>query len=187
MCGGGESGLPSSIIEAMEKDLSAFRPTRIWKRMSAERRLQAAEVFWSDEQSTEQQVEAVGALATHMKFRTKSVIALPLDRKARYLSTFPSISDTIAARALVSYHLAHQRTMMGEFLDALEVKHENGLIEEETITTPDEERLRTAVARIAAKYPAEDVGLYFSTLVSQDPETWGALAELPATTAAPAT
>src|SRR5215207_8855400 len=103
----------------MEKDLSAYRPTRIWKRMTAERRLQAAEVFWADEQSTEQQVEAVAALATHMKFRTKSVVALPLDRKAKYLATFPGISDTIAARALVSYHLEHQRAMMAEFLDGL--------------------------------------------------------------------
>lgn len=171
----------------MEKDLSAFRPTRIWKRMSAERRLRAAEVFWSDEQSTEQQVEAVAALATHMKFRTKSVIALSLDRKARYLSTLPGISDTIAARALVSYHLEHQRPMMGEFLDALGVKHEHGLIEEETVEKPGEEVLRTAVAQIAAKYPADDVSLYFSTLVSQDPETWEALAERPETTAAPST
>lgn len=165
----------------MDKDLSAFRPTRIWKRMSAERRLRAAEVFWSDEQSTEQQVEAVAALASHMKFRTKSVVALPLDRKARYLSTLPGISDTVAARALVSYHLEHQRSMMGEFLDGLGVTHENGLIEEETVTAPDEERLRTAVAQLAAKYPAEDVSLYFSTLVSQDPETWGMLADLPET------
>ena len=171
----------------MEKDLSAFRPTRIWKRMSAERRLRAAEVFWSDEQSTEQQVEAVAALANHMKFRTKSVIALPLDRKARYLSTLPGISDTIAARALVSYHLEHQRAMMAEFLDALGIRHENGLIEEETVQKPGEEGLRTAVAQMATKYPAEDVSLYYSTLVSQDPETWEALAELPETTAAPST
>ena len=63
----------------MEKDLSAFRPTRIWKRMPSDRRLKAAEFFWTDEQSTDQQVEAVTALAAHMKFRTKSVIALPLD------------------------------------------------------------------------------------------------------------
>ena len=168
----------------MEKDLSAFRPTRIWKRMPADRRLRAAEVFWADDQSSEQQVEAVAALASHMKFRTKSVIALSLERKAKYLSSLPAIAETIAARALVSYHLDQQRPMMGEFLDALGVKHENGLIEEETVTKPGEEVLRAAVTQIAAKYPAEDVSLYLSTLVSQDPETWEALAELPETTAA---
>jgi len=115
----------------MDQDLSAFRPTRIWKRMSAERRMKAAEVFWADDQSTDQQIEAVAAIASHMKFRTKSVIALPLDRKAKYLTTLPNISDSIVARALVSYHLEHQRPMMGAFLDALGIMHEDWLISEE--------------------------------------------------------
>lgn len=165
----------------MDKDLSAFRPTRIWRRMSTDRRLKAAEFFWTDEQSTDQQIEAVAALASHMKFRAKSVIGLPIERKARYLSTFPGISDNIAARALVSYHLEYQRPMMGEFLDALGIAHENGLISEESVAKPDAERVRAAAAQLAGKYPAEDVALYFSTLVSQDPETWEALTELPET------
>jgi hypothetical protein len=167
----------------MEQDLSAFRPTRIWKRLPAERRVKAAEVFWSDEQSTEQQVEAVAALATHMKFRTKSVIGLPLERKAKYLATLPGISDTVAARALVSYHLEHQRPMMGAFLDSLGIAHENGLISEENVAVPDAEKVRTAAAELAGKFPEEDVALYFSTLVSQDPETWAALTTLPQTVA----
>jgi hypothetical protein len=167
----------------MDKDLSAFRPTRIWKRMSAERRLQAAEFFWTDEQSTDQQVEAVAALASHMKFRTKSVISLPLERKAKYLATYPGISDNIAARALVSYHLEFQRPMMAAFLDSLGIAHENGLISEDTISKPEIERLRSAAAQLAEAYPAEDVSLYFSTLVSQDPETWESLTELPQTVA----
>src|SRR5215203_2123533 len=69
---------------AMEQDLSEFRPSRIWKRMSSELRQQAARVFWSDEQSNDQQIEAVGAISGAMKFRPKSVIALPLERKAKY-------------------------------------------------------------------------------------------------------
>lgn len=167
----------------MESDLSAFRPTRIWKRMPAERRLQAAETFWSDEQSTEQQVEAVAALASHMKFRAKSVVTLPLERKAKYLAGFPGISDSIAARALVSYHLEHQRPMMAAFLNALGIAHEDGLISDETVAAPDTERVQAAAAELAGKYPADAVSLYLSTLVSQDPETWSALAALPQTTA----
>ena len=167
----------------MEQDLSAFRPTRIWKRLSSERRIKAAEVFWSDEQSTEQQIEAVAAIATQMKFRTKSVVGLPLDRKAKYLATLPGISDTVAARALVSYHLEHQRPMMGTFLDSLGIAHEEGLISEENVTVPDADKVRAAASGLADKYPAEDVALYFSTLVSQDPETWKELTGLPQTTA----
>ena len=159
-------------------DLSEFRPSRLWKRMSPERRLTASELFWTDEESTEQQVEAVAALAAHMKFRTKSVVSLPLDKKIRYLATLPSISDAVAARALVNYHLERQRPMMGAFLDSLGIAHENGLISEENVSRPDEAKLKAAASELAGKYPNDDVTLYFGTLVSQDPDTWGALADL---------
>lgn len=144
--------------------------------MSPERRLDAAELFWADDESSEQQIEAVAAIAGHMKFRTKSVIALPVARKAKYLAGLPNVSDAIAARALVHYHLERQRPMMVTFLDALGITHENGLITDETVPKPDRERLKTAVASLASSYSAEDVGLYFATLVSQDPDTWGELA-----------
>lgn len=146
--------------------------------MAPERRLAAAELFWADEQSTEQQIEAVGALAAHMKFRAKSVVALPLDKKAKYLATLPSVSDTVAARALVNYHLARQRPMMGAFLDHLGIAHEEGLISEDNVTKPDKGALAAAAADLASRFPQDDVTLYFNTLVSQDPDTWGALAEL---------
>jgi hypothetical protein len=161
-------------------DLSEFRPSRLWKKMPPERRMAAAELFWADEQSTEQQVEAVAALAAHMKFRAKSVVALPIEKKAKYLATLPAVSDSVAARALVNYHLERQRPMMRAFLDSLGIAHEDGLISEENVTKPDPEKLKTAAAELSSKFPREDVALYFSTLVSQDPDTWGALADLAA-------
>jgi hypothetical protein len=145
--------------------------------MSSERRVAAAELFWADDQSTEQQLEAVAALAAHMKFRAKSVIGLPVEKKAKYLSTLPAISDSVAARALVNYHLERQRPMMGAFLDSLGIVHEDGLISEENTTKPEPDKLRAAAEDLATNYPQPDVSLYLSTLVSQDPETWGSLAE----------
>lgn len=165
----------------MTQDFSAFRPSRLWKRLPLERREAAAELFWKDEASAEQQVEACASIATHMKFRAKTVLALPPEKKARYLVRLPNVSDAVAARALVNYHLETQRPMMGAFLDALGVAHDDGLIKDETIVKPESEKLRAAATDVAAKYPAADVALYFSTLVSQDPETWGELAELPQT------
>src|SRR6266542_134126 len=161
-------------------DLSEFRPSRLWKKMPPERRIAAAELFWADEQSTEQQIEAVAALAAHMKFRAKSVVALPIDKKAKYLATLPGVSDTVAARALVNYHLERQRPMMSAFLDSLGITHEDGLISEENVMKPDPEKLKTAAGELSSKFPQEDVSLYLSTLVSQDPDTWGALADLAA-------
>ena len=88
---------------------------------------------------------------------------------------------TVAARALVSYHLSQQRTMMSAFLDKLGIAHEDGLISDETVTRPDAERLRAAAAELGASFPADDVSLYLATLVSQDPDTWSDLAEVPET------
>ena len=44
------------------------------------------------------------------------------------------------------------------------------------------DKLKEAAAEVAANFPPEDVALYLSTLVSQDPGTWGELAEMPQTT-----
>ena len=171
----------------MTQDYSEFRPSRLWKRLPAERRMAAAELFWMDEQSEEQQIEAVASIAAHMKFRTKSVLALPTDKRSKYLSTLPNISESIAARALVNYHLAQQRPMMSAFLDTLGISHEDGLISDESVAKPEPDRLRSAAAELASKFPAEDVSLYFATLISQDPETWGDLADAPETHGASST
>jgi hypothetical protein len=78
----------------------------------------------------------------------------------------------------VLYHLAAQRPMMGAFLDALGIAHENGLIQEGSVA-PDQAKLGPAVTALANAYPAADVSIYLNTLLCHDPETWGALQGLP--------
>lgn len=153
------------------------RPSQLWKQLASERKLQAAEAFWRDENARAEQAEAISAIAQRIKFRPKSVIALPVGRKARHLTALASLSEILAARLLVSYHLAHQRPMMASFLDALGIAHENGLIADEEFQPPSAEALSAAARTLTESYPADDVTLYLSTLVWQDPETWGALAE----------
>jgi hypothetical protein len=159
-------------------DLSSFRPSKLWRRMPLEQRVDAASLFWDDEHSADQQVEAVGSIATQMKFRPQSVVSLPPERRAKYLAQLPNISDSIAARALVNYHLERRRAMMGTFLDLLGIAHDNGLISEENVPKPAPEKVRAAATELASKYPAPDVELYLATLVSQDPGTWDALVDV---------
>src|SRR5579862_3019357 len=109
---------------------STLTPARVWKQMTIEQRQRAALAFWSDPEATDDQVQAAFLIAQQKKFRAKTVIGLDLDRKARHLSTM-LLPDALAARALILYHLADQRPMMGAFLDALGIKHENGLIGED--------------------------------------------------------
>src|SRR5688500_18874216 len=99
--------------------------------------------------------------------------------KARQLVSSCSCADLRAARLLVAYHLAQQRPMMGSFLDARGIQHEDGLIADEEMKPPSAEQLHDAAKSIAGAYPAEEVALYLATLVWQDPDTWGALADAP--------
>ncbi len=155
------------------------RPSQLWKLLPPERKLQAAAAFWKDENGAIEQAEAVATIAQRIKFRAKSVLTMPRDTKARQLASLPAVSELVAARLLVAYHLDQHRPMMGSFLDALGIAHEEGLIADEEMKAPEPERLRDAARTLAAAYPAEEVAVYLSTLVWQDPETWGTLAEVP--------
>jgi len=155
------------------------RPSQLWKQMSAERRAQAAEAFWRDENGGSEQAEVIGTIANRIKFRVKSVLTLPMEKKVKYLLGLPAVSEMVAARLLVAYHIDHQRPMMGAFLDALGIAHEDGLIADENVEPPDPAALHAAASSLAGRFPAEDVTVYLSTLVWQDPDAWGPLAEAP--------
>jgi hypothetical protein len=154
------------------------KPSQLWKVLPSERKAQAADAFWRDSEARLEHAEAVALLTQRLKFRAKSVVALPIEKKVRHLVAMP-VTELIAARMLIDYHLAHQRPMIGSFLDALGIAHESGVIAEEETPKPEPEALLKAAETIAASYPADDVGLYLSTLLWQDPETWGALADAP--------
>jgi hypothetical protein len=155
------------------------RPSQLWKRLSAERKMLAADAFWQDDNAAAEQAEATVMIAQRIKFRTRSVQTLPREKKARHLVNLGALSEMVAARLLVAYHLHHQRAMMGAFLDALGISHDDGLIADEEVQPPSAEKLREAARAIGASHPAEDVSLYLSTLMWQDPETWAGLTELP--------
>lgn len=147
----------------------------MWRQMPPELRTSAAKSFWADEQAALEQAEAVALIARQIKFRPKSVISLPLDKKAKHLAGLAQVSDLLAARLVISYHLEHRRPMMGAFLDLLGIAHEDGLIKDDDPKKPEDATLDIAVKELAARYPRQDVARYFWALIWQDPETWGGL------------
>lgn len=143
--------------------------------MPLDLRTQAAAAFWADEQAALEQAEAVALIARQIKFRPKSIMTLPRDKRAKHLAGLVQISDLLAARLVISYHLQHQRPMMGAFLDALGIAHDDGLIKDESPTSPDAATLDAGVKALAAAFPKADVARYFWALLWQDPDTWGGL------------
>jgi len=151
-------------------------PSRLWRQMTLDQRQRAAHAFWEDEEAADDQVQAALLIAQQKKFRPKTVVSLDVDRKARHLATIAALPDPLAARVLIVYHLAEQRPMMAAFLDALGITHENGLIQEENVK-PDAAKIPPAIEQLKQKFPPDDVKLYLTTLVSQDPETWTSLSQ----------
>jgi hypothetical protein len=152
---------------------------KIWKQLPEATRLRAAEAFWQEEDGIDQQIEALSLLARHMKARPKFIAGLSNERRAKYLAAYPSMPEPLAARLLVSYHLAHQRAMLRAFLDALGLAHDNGLIADEHEQALPASKLGPAAATLDEQFPHADVTVYLSTLLIQDPATWAELAELP--------
>src|SRR5678815_5291474 len=130
---------------------TTLTPSRLWKQMTIDQRTRAARAFWEDTEATDDQVQAALLIAQQKKFRPKTVIGLDVDRKARHLATLGGLPDAMAARALIVYHLAEQRPMMGAFLDALGIKHEQGLIQEENVK-PEPDRIGPAVAQLDQQF-----------------------------------
>jgi hypothetical protein len=159
-----------------------IRASQLWKDLSPEKRVAAADALWRDGEAMEQQVEAIVLLARRLNFRAKSVQTLPVEQRARHLARVPDVSDSLAARALVAYHFTSQRPLMAAFLDALGVAHEEGLITNEELPAPGAPELSAAIAKVRSGFPDDAVDLYLRTLVALDPDTWTNLdALLPAT------
>jgi hypothetical protein len=147
--------------------------------MTPEQRRRAAAALWAHEEAKSEQLQATQLVAKQMKLRPKTAMTLGADRKANYLASVPDVPEDLAAKLLVVYHLAEQQALMGAFLDALGIAHENGMIKDDA-AAPDAAKMPAAAIAIAKSYPAHDVALYLNTLVSQDPGAWGALETLPA-------
>ena len=161
------------------------RPSELWKTMTADQRLAAAEAFWRENQNDieVQHAEAIVMLAQRLKFRPKSMGALPVEGRAKMLAQLSGVPDSVVTRALISYHFTARRDLMAAFLDALGIKHENGLIQDESVTAPSRDRIVAAIKQLRGAFPPHDVDLYLKTLTTLDSDTW---AELDAALAAEA-
>ena len=127
-------------------------PSRLWKRMTADQRSRAARAFWLDEEATDDQMQAVLLIAQQKKFRPKFVLSLDDDRKAKHLAGMCRCPIRWRRARLVVYHLAEQREMMGAFLDALGIAHENGLIQDDDVK-PDPEKIQRRRRSTARNVP----------------------------------
>ena len=153
--------------------------TRLWKKLTREERLAAATAFWKDT-PPEVAGSALGAIIKLRKLRPQVARALPADERAHALASVLEPGETVAASLLVALHLSSRRPILGAFLDALGLPHEDGLLKPEADAQdpPTRAALEAAAAKLKASFPASEIATYFNTLWLQDPDHWAGLATL---------
>ena len=148
--------------------------TRLWKHLPPQDRLTATTAFFG-EVPAELAGVALGALAKARNMRPQAARRLPPDAQARILATVLEPGEPLAQGLLVALHLADRRPLLGAFLDALALPHEDGVLKEENEGAPvTTDQARTALQALSA-FPREQVLTYLNTLWLQEPERWGAL------------
>lgn len=170
------STAPRPALQKLAADPDALTVRKLWKALTVAERTDALKAAFAADEQGAIILRGVQALVKAKKYRPQTVAAMNATKIAGELAPVPLDDTTLIDAALIDFHFAQRRPMMGAFLDALGIPHEEGRLPEDTSSlSPTEESLRTAADTLIASHPVDDVYVYFLTLSLQDPATWGAL------------
>lgn len=110
--------------------------------------------------------------------RVRAVFLERLQRDERYAMVIASLSKPgldLAADGLIrNWLLKKHSALLVDFLEALNIKHEKGVVEE-LPKAVDDAVLKTAVETLLAKHPHDAVAVYLHAFNSMNAESWGNL------------
>lgn len=158
--------------------VKARGPYAVWDLMDEEERRAAATALWT-EGDRDSRAALELALAKELKFRPQSIRHLGADRVVprlvRMASTLP---DAVLFQFLFHLHLSERRPLLVEFLDAVGLPHDNGVLDlKEEATAPDPEHLKTAATALLAQH-GKPALVYLATLKVADTDFWSGLDDL---------
>ena len=112
-------------------------------------------------------------VATALKFRPHAIRKLPLIQRAKKAKNLiMSSSDAETAYELFgSFLVKHHKELITDFLDATDVPHDSGMIEDLRAAAPDADKLESAVSALDEKFEPEHVTMYLSMCSQQWPES----------------
>ena len=99
-------------------------------------------------------------------------------RAQRHLSMIQILSrsglDAVAATLLRAWLLKKHKAMLVDFLNALDVKNEEGVVDDLPVSM-DDARLKSAIEVLLAKYPPETVAIYLNAFNDMNEANWANL------------
>ena len=170
---------PRPALAALATDPDHVTIRRLWKALTPDERALGITAALADDENGWVKTTTRGAVASALRFRPQTIGTWSRAKLVSEAARLPLDDVQLLSAYLVDLHLGHRREMMATFLDALGIANENGRIDSDTTEVPPQEteKLGTAADEVARKYPADDVVVYFLTLLLQDAATWGGLRE----------
>jgi hypothetical protein len=152
-----------------------MKPHQVFARLSPERA--AALLSKVQEKLPGVYTQAVGAACVTLKARPQFMMKQPPQKRAQFvrqaLSRFAA--SPIAEEVLAAYFLEVRRDLLTEWLDALGIEHENGVLKSDDPPQPPRERIEAAVATFRNGADAEDRQLLLEAFAAQSAVEWPAL------------
>jgi hypothetical protein len=160
-----------------------MRYHELFQRMSPELAAQVF-LFLQKEQKSVYKA-AIQGLANQRNLRGVFIERKPPNERHTWMQTALSrpVSDALASHLLQGWLLGANKPMLNDFLDSLEISHEEDGTVEELPPSPPKEKIAAAVAALLEKYPAEAVAVYLHVFRDMDSAVqWPALNEVLAET-----
>ena len=110
-------------------------------------------------------------VASALKFRPQAIRKLPMAKRAkRARSILVSKGRAELCYELFgTYLIQHHKELVTGFLDATDVKHEDGMLETLETNQPDPKKIADAVKELDGKHEPDDVTLYLALCAEQWP------------------
>ncbi|CAN5165317.1 hypothetical protein BH20VER2_BH20VER2_10090 [soil metagenome] len=142
----------------------------------------AAEVFnYLQKEQKPVYKAAIQGLANQRNLRGVFIERKPPNERFPWMQQALSrpISDALASHLIQGWLLGANKAMLNDFLDALEIAHEEDGTVEELPPCPPKEKIAGAVQMLRGKYSAEAVAVYLHAFRDMDSSVqWPALNEL---------
>ncbi len=144
----------------------------VWDLMDDEEKTAAAKALWAGgDRETRAAIEL--GLAAELKFRPQSVRRLPAAKVAprlvRMATTYP---ETVLFQFLFHLHMSERRDLLVEFLDAVELPHDEGVLDLEEDTAPPDAKKVEAASKSLAEAHGKKALIYLATLRVADEQFW---------------
>jgi hypothetical protein len=112
-----------------------------------------------------------GEVAKSLRFRPQAIRKIPIEQRARRARTIleGSANAELAYELFGAYLMKNHKELVTGFLEATDVKHEEGMIEDVEGQKPAKDKLKPAIEELDQKFPPDDVTLYLAICAEQWP------------------